>query len=413
MLALASSTSPTGNVYYVAPNGSDSNPGTISQPFRTIRRGIASLSGGDTLNIRAGTYNEGNIDASTIPNGPSTSSRTTLAAYDGAGTAILLPTACIGGGVLGYPNSGNQTNHTFDGLVFDGTNCWTPVGGGANQIIYLGPFASNINFLNVTIKNAGMANLNSGETTHGVFIGGAQHIQFLKCTLSDNGRGNNAAGGGNRAAGYHYYIAGGDDIIIDGCTHIRSGGYGVHAYSGGDSSTPSNLIVRNSTFSESGITAQQNQLTSSIRVCCGPGNMAYNNLVYNGYSIGIESVSANAQIYNNTVYNNRSWGITVGPNTVIKNNIAYGNNLDGNATDIGGFNFSGSVVSNNLCGQINSTVTPPGACAVVGDPMFVDPANGNFNLKFGSPAINIGVVIPGISAGYVGVPDAGALQSSW
>jgi hypothetical protein len=317
----------------------------------------------------------------------------------------------VNGGVLGFPNSGNQRNMTFDGLVFDGYNCYS-FPGAQNQVVYLGPFTSNVTFSNTTIRNGGMANLNSGETTHGVTIGGAQHIQFLNCTLSDNGRGNNAAGGGNRAAGYHYYIAGGDDIIIDGCTHIRSGGYGVHSYSG-TITTPTNVIVRNSIFVESGVTSQQNQLTAAIRVGGGPGNMAYNNLVYNGYSIGIESVSADPKVYNNTIYNNRSWGILVGKNSVIMNNIAYRNNLDGNATDIGGFDFTGVVASNNLCGAVNSTVTPPGACAVVGNPMFVDPANGNFNLSFGSPAINIGVVIPGISAGYVGVPDAGASQSPW
>ncbi len=42
--------------YYVAPNGSDSNPGTISQPWATWQKGFSSVSAGDILYIRGGNY---------------------------------------------------------------------------------------------------------------------------------------------------------------------------------------------------------------------------------------------------------------------------------------------------------------------------------------------------------------------
>ncbi len=42
--------------YYVATNGSDSNPGTISQPWLTIQKGFSSIAAGDILYIRGGTY---------------------------------------------------------------------------------------------------------------------------------------------------------------------------------------------------------------------------------------------------------------------------------------------------------------------------------------------------------------------
>jgi hypothetical protein len=47
--------------YYVATTGNNSNPGTISQPWRTIDYavgGTSALGAGDTLYIRAGTYDE-------------------------------------------------------------------------------------------------------------------------------------------------------------------------------------------------------------------------------------------------------------------------------------------------------------------------------------------------------------------
>jgi hypothetical protein len=42
--------------YYVAPNGADSNPGTMAEPFATLQRGHDGAAAGDTVWIRGGTY---------------------------------------------------------------------------------------------------------------------------------------------------------------------------------------------------------------------------------------------------------------------------------------------------------------------------------------------------------------------
>src|SRR2546422_8445893 len=47
-----------GATYYVAPTGSDSNPGTSASPWRTIQKAANTLNGGDTVIVIAGTYNE-------------------------------------------------------------------------------------------------------------------------------------------------------------------------------------------------------------------------------------------------------------------------------------------------------------------------------------------------------------------
>ena len=41
-------------IYYVATNGSDSYPGTNTQPLRTIAAGVKELSAGDTLYVKVG-----------------------------------------------------------------------------------------------------------------------------------------------------------------------------------------------------------------------------------------------------------------------------------------------------------------------------------------------------------------------
>lgn len=43
-------------IYYVAPNGSDANPGTIDSAFATILKAISVSSAGDTIYVRGGRY---------------------------------------------------------------------------------------------------------------------------------------------------------------------------------------------------------------------------------------------------------------------------------------------------------------------------------------------------------------------
>jgi hypothetical protein len=49
---------PQGPAFYVAPNGDDQNPGTETEPWRTLARGLSGLVPGDTLLLRGGTYFE-------------------------------------------------------------------------------------------------------------------------------------------------------------------------------------------------------------------------------------------------------------------------------------------------------------------------------------------------------------------
>lgn len=48
----------TPSAYYVSPSGSDSNPGSISRPWRTISKAASVASAGDTVYVRGGTYAE-------------------------------------------------------------------------------------------------------------------------------------------------------------------------------------------------------------------------------------------------------------------------------------------------------------------------------------------------------------------
>jgi hypothetical protein len=54
----------TGGTFYAAPNGSDSNPGTLAQPWKTIRYALGRLAAGETVLLRGGIYKEKNLSVS-------------------------------------------------------------------------------------------------------------------------------------------------------------------------------------------------------------------------------------------------------------------------------------------------------------------------------------------------------------
>ena len=51
----------SGATYYIAPNGSDSNPGTLTQPFFTLNKAWTVVAAGDIIYMRGGTYNYGTV----------------------------------------------------------------------------------------------------------------------------------------------------------------------------------------------------------------------------------------------------------------------------------------------------------------------------------------------------------------
>jgi Bacterial Ig domain/Pel9A-like, right handed beta helix region/Fibronectin type III domain len=57
VLALILNQSVRATDYYVSPSGSDSNPGTITQPFATPQKALTVIASGDTIYLRGGTYN--------------------------------------------------------------------------------------------------------------------------------------------------------------------------------------------------------------------------------------------------------------------------------------------------------------------------------------------------------------------
>lgn len=99
--------------YFVAPTGSDSNPGTKAEPWATIGKANQTLTAGDTVNLREGEYSE----AVRPSNSGKAGSPITYRAYSGESPVISnVPTAIV---------LDDRNYIVVDGIDVDGRAQWT------------------------------------------------------------------------------------------------------------------------------------------------------------------------------------------------------------------------------------------------------------------------------------------------
>jgi parallel beta-helix repeat protein len=309
--------------YYTAKTGSDNNSCTSAQststPKLTIKSGLGCLKAGDTLSIRAGTYNETiNTQQQTVPTGTSWSTPVTIAAYPGE-TVTLQPS-----GFAVVQIIGNGWKYIiFDRLIFDAISV-------ENRAIDLDGLnqagAGYIRFTNCEIKNGPGSGVMTGR--------GSNFNEFINCKIHDNS---------TQSLNSHGFYIQSSNNLFDNCEIYNNRAYGLHIYNGYSGQRANNNIVRNTR-------AYNNSTNSShaagILIGSGDGNMAYNNIAY-GQPVGIMvgfNYSTNSKVYNNTVYNNRTDGIQIRASSstaTVTNNTAYSN-----GTNVNNYS-SGTTLSNN------------------------------------------------------------------
>ena len=112
------------------------------------------------------------------------------------------------------------------------------------------------------------------------------------------------------------------------------------------------------------------------------------------------------EVYNNVFYNSALAGIRLDhvEDTLVANNIIALNEEGG----ITGNAITDNMVSNNLFTFSHGWHQPIGDNTVTGDPLFLDPANGDFHLQANSPAIDQGLDVGLLYSGSA--PDIGAYE---
>src|SRR4051794_29971491 len=102
----------SGKIYYVSTSGNDNNAGTLSAPWRTIQKAANTVQAGDTVQVRAGTYNE---VVTLKTSGNATSGYITFQNYPGE-SPIVDGTGLAAGGQTGL----FSLEGTFNYIVIQG-----------------------------------------------------------------------------------------------------------------------------------------------------------------------------------------------------------------------------------------------------------------------------------------------------
>ena len=345
-------------IYYVATTGNNSNPGSQTQPFRTINKGFSVLSAGDTLEIKGGTYPESIHLTGGFPTGNSWSNPVTIKAADGE-TVTVRPNVAGEWQVFNFGSSGVQYI-IMDGLIIDAVK--------TRQGVNIHSGAHHIRLQNVEIKNA----TEQGIIIVGQYTGISDYNEFLNMNVHNNGTTNKDHG---------IYMATNNNLVENGEWYDNAG-YGIHLFNGYGLQANDNIIRSNRVHGNGWAGGGGIILSSGLR------NSAYNNIVWDnihGMSVAYNGV-ADTKLYNNTVYDNKGGkGIRIRPgstNTTVMNNIVYANGTD--ILD----EANNSTISNNL----------------TTNPNFTNASAQDFSLKDGSAAIDAGMTIAAVTLDISGTP---------
>ncbi len=440
--------------YYVSPTGSDSNPGTINQPWKTIQHAANSVSAGDTVFVRAGNYNEIvtiNVSGSqpggyiTFRNYPSE-----LPIVDGTGLTLSSDKGLftienqnyikiVGFEIRNFTSSARfivpmgiyvtGTSHHItlrNNTIHNISHTSSPPGRDAHGIAVYGTDGTN-SINNLVIDGNELYDLTLGSSEALVLNGNVSDFQIINNVVHDadnigidcigheqtspnpntdqarNGliAGNtvyNISSYGNPAYGNEYaaggiYIDGGKDITIERNT-IHHADIGVELASEHNGKSTSGIILRNNLI----------YLNNIAGIAIG------------GYDTQRGSTD-DCKILNNTLYHNDTqqdgngelWIQYDVNNNVIENNIFYANNqglLISNPFTQGTNNTLNYNLYFSPSGETNSewqwknvyytgftnyqTGTGNDPNSIFSDPQFADAANNDFHLQDNSPAIDYG-----------------------
>ncbi|HEY8896223.1 MAG TPA: right-handed parallel beta-helix repeat-containing protein [Niastella sp.] len=332
------------HVYYVAPDGSDGNTGSIHAPFKTITAALNKAAAGDTIIARGGTYNE----KISFPKSGTADKRITLKAYAGEKPVIDGSTITVTGW-MALVNLNGVRYITIDG--FDICNMLSSAFNTDPEGIFINGNSKDITIRNCNIYNIkNSASVSNWRSAHAIFVIGngtaaISNLVITGCTVHDTqtGTSENITLAGNI-----------DGFTVSHNTIYNTENIGI-IIAGGDGLNPTGNVTTN--YARNGVVSDNvlynidmsrgpvqngDHGAIAIYVCGGAGTVVERNRVYDSdRAIGLVSESniyatRNCIVRNNFIYNCWRTGIYMGDylnythggtkNCYVVNNTLFQNN---------------------------------------------------------------------------------------
>ena len=393
-----------GNLFFVAPDGDDSFPGTQEKPWRTIQKAADTLTPGQKVYVKSGIYNE----RVTVTRSGGPGAYIIFSAFPGSKTIIdgtgIPPLAADAANRwkagLFYINQANwikvkgfevrnsstsgilswfsshlviQGNYTYNSFA-SGVGTWfgKDVLVEENELVWSCNATVDGVAVEATQEAMSIANIDNFEIAY-------NHIHHDGDLLGGGGEGLTTKASSNGIVHHN---------MVD---HIRNAGiyigtWDLYAY---NIQVYNNISCHNTNWGIA-MASEANGMTENVRV--------FNNLVYDntmvgigvdgdpGWGIGEHHFLNKIYVYNNTIsFNGRNadgtpsglgWAIRVcvpdGGDVYVRNNIVFGNSDD--------------IVYVDPAGQPTHYIAEKNIVGI--DPHFVDAASRDFHLQGDSPAID-------------------------
>jgi chitodextrinase len=264
----------TGTVYYVSTSGSDSNAGTISQPWLTVQKALDTLQPGEKALVRAGTYAQDLV----MSRAGTSSAPLTIAAYPGE--TATLHAASTSGDTWPIRFTTGAAYVRVQGFVIENAI------GTSSANVYVAGTANHIEISDSEIRYSQDQGIFTEATT--------SYVHLLRNDIHDNGW--------NHAPGQHQshgiYIEGANHLMANNAVYDHPYGFGIQIYDDGN-----DMVVVNNTITGAG---------------------------HSGIVVGGSGGVYNITIRNNVIASNSAYGVNMSSTcptsgVVIDSNVFYSN----------------------------------------------------------------------------------------
>lgn len=374
-------------IYYVSPTGSDGNSGSQKNPWATVEHAARKSKPGDTILVRGGTYQEGEV---------------WLRAVHGHGGAQgkLLTIKAYPNEIPVFVNSKRPFIIECDYIRIEGLhfkNGKSIGAGGINR--------TTIQLVNNSFTGSGYAWDAIGVSGNNILLEGNV------CDINGNTAG---------TQGHCYYISHGSNITIRNNMAKGMTGYGIHVFDQRRSEDhPGFERLINNVIIEGNMVSHSQQRSGIILAAYDHARIENviirNNVLFNNAHSGISipGIVSNVRIYNNTLFGNGENALSIYGTTRDVTNVEIKNNIFDltNSKSSNAYHVSNEKGNTSLVLQNNLYWPKPlrlnklsDSSAVIGDPRFVNPSTGDFRLKGGSAAVDQGMAFEDVSRDRDGVP---------